>query len=347
MKQFFATACAILLTLTLITSATPLCALDLLGVMTAGSYENTELYDAPLPYRIYVPTPSSENGAETEMIYGILVYLHDEDCRGDDNVAHISDTSKTAIIGAFLNDAEVSRSYIVVAPQCPKGTTWSNGDGELLALVCDLLKNDIMQKYTVDKERILVTGISMGASAAYDLLSAQNEEGTITFSGAYLVGGEASDTSALDAYAKTAVYAFVSDSDTVTPPDSVVALGNAMQTDHAGRMFVTEYPDLGHEIWSQAYGEDILKTGFMSIGVQKEPADTAAPIETNPPASEEITTEEVADTTDAPESEPPSVVTTPGLAIPAALIAYVIMGCACILAVILLIMGLLKNNRAR
>lgn len=382
----------VLLLLFAVTAMPVSAAVDLRGVMDAHAYQNTAISEtAVLPYRVYLPdaiaaafpqsadnvvedeapvdpdaAPAGGDAAVTEPAieiprdreYGLLIWLHDEDLCGDDNVSHISNDAKNGLINAFLTTGTYAADYIILAPQCPKGETWTDNGNLYLNLLLDLVKNHIMQ-LPIDPERILIGGISMGATAGYELIEMQVDAGMpIKISAAYLVAGTTDFTITNDLEAKvfetTKVYAFLSENDTVTPPDSVRALADKVNTGYEDVQDFTYavYPELGHEIWHQAFAEQALMDAFMATNAPA-PEVTPTPIET----------EAVTDTPELPAVEEPvetlPLVTEPvtdevqtplsiaGVEITSEMIAYVIMAAACILSVILLIAGLVKNNKIR
>ena len=379
----------------LIVTAMPVtAAVDLRGIMDAHAYQNTAISEtAYLPYRIYLPdaiaaafpksadnvvwdipadenadeTPAEAEDAVTEPVedapaieiprdreYGLLIWLHDEDLCGDDNVSQISNEEKNGLMNAFLA-GNTAADYIILAPQCPIGTTWTANNNLYLSLLLDLVKNHIMQ-LPIDQNRILIGGISMGATAGYELIEMQVDAGMIPISAAYLVAGTTDFTVSSDLEAKvfetTKVYAFLSENDTVTPPDSVRNLADLVNTKYENVQDFTYavYPELGHEIWHQAFAEQALMSAFLAtnapaeepepVETETEPVDTDAPAVIEPVDTAPVETEPVTDEVQTP----PSI---GGVEITSGMIAYIIMAAACILSVVMLIMGLVKNNKVR
>ena len=386
----------VLISMLIVTAMPIMAAVDLRGVMDAHAYQNTAISEtAVLPYRIYLPdaiaavfpksadnvvvdeapvdedavpaedgdtavepapdTPAIEIPRDKE--YGLLIWLHDEDLCGDDNVSHISNDAKNGLISAFLTSGTYAADYIILAPQCPRGAAWTDNDNLYLNLLLDLVKNHIMQ-LPIDENRILLGGISMGATAGYELIGMQVDDGMIPISAAYLIAGTTDFTVNNDLEAKvfetTKVYAFLSENDTVTPPDSVRNLADKVNTgyEHVQDFTYAVYPELGHEIWHQAFAEQALMEAFLATNAPA--ADVpAVPVETEPISSETLpdviddpivtTPIETAPVTDEVQN-PPSIA---GLEISTEIISYSIMAAAGILSVVLLITGLVKNNKVR
>lgn len=382
----------VLISMLIVTAMPVTAAVDLRGIMDAHAYKNTAISEtAVLPYRIYLPDaiaagfPASadnavvieekpveavegtEDAAEDapavtppaieiprDREYGLLIWLHDEDLCGDDNVSHISNEEKNGLMNAFLA-GNTAADYIILAPQCPTGTTWTANNNLYLTLLLDLVQNHIMQ-LPIDRNRILIGGISMGATAGYELIGLQVNDGMIPISAAYLVAGTTDFTITNDLEAKvfetTKVYAFLSENDTVTPPDSVRSLADLVNTKYENVQDFTYavYPELGHEIWHQAFAEQALMSAFLAtnapaeepepVETETEPVETDAPAVIEPVDTAPVETEPVTDEVQTP----PSI---GGVEITSGMIAYIIMAAACILSVVMLIMGLVKNNKVR
>ena len=91
-------ACLLCMLLLCSLLVSPISAIDLRGAMMGESY-TPDGGDVTLPYRIYLPdgVEWSADGAytgSTDKIDTVLIWLHDEDLRGDDNTTHISDEDK-------------------------------------------------------------------------------------------------------------------------------------------------------------------------------------------------------------------------------------------------------------
>lgn len=120
-----------------------------------------------LDYRIY--SPKIEKGK----VYPVCVFLHDSTESNTNNI----DQMRVAFgdIVKFTQDNNVPA--IVIAPLCPEGKTWSDGD------VVDYLDSFIGRlannEYT-DQERIYLTGFGMGGEGVWSyVLSAPDRIATI------------------------------------------------------------------------------------------------------------------------------------------------------------------------
>ena len=360
---------SVLLLVTSLLFAFPASAVDLLGVMTAEVFAETEGEENTLRYRIYSPQTLSAQAAENGC--GILVFLHDEDCRGDDNVDHISDSAKTALLSAVLNDDTLNQSMLIIAPQCPSDSGWTSDNGRQLDLVSDLVRA-LCANMKIDASRIGIVGVSDGASGAYALLARQNDADAVVFSAAFLAAGTCVDPDAVDAYAKTKIFAVTSDDDPVTPSRSVDQFIASM--DGRDSVVYSRYTGAGHEVWVHAFTDETLVSPFLTalkpyeapaeeVPDASEAPDKAEPVGTEAPGQAEhdetpveapsqnapdggVGTQSVsgaADGNDAP-GKTASLPKIGNTEVTAPFVASVLLITACVLAAVFLFTGLFKNN---
>ena len=141
--------------------------------------------------------------------------------------------------------------FIIVAPQCPAGELWDN---EPLLQLLDRMTD----KYSVDTNRIYLTGLSMGGYGTWKLgLSHPDKFAAI----APICGGASMIDVILGTWdkkkelEKLPVWAFHGAEDGAVKPkrsrDMIAALKKA-----GGSPRYTEYEKVGHNSWEKAYGEE-------------------------------------------------------------------------------------------
>lgn len=225
-----------------------------------GQYEYRELVHRrdTLPYRILYPEnydPSRE--------YPVVFFLHGAGERGNDN-------SSQLVHGAslFLTDSLRQQfPAIVVFPQCPANSFWSNvsieprpGGGRdflfqqkgkpttAMALLLRLTKK-IIKEEAVDKNRVYVGGLSMGAMGTFEILRRQPKVFTAAFA---ICGGD--NTGNAHKYAHIPLWIFHGEKDDVVPPDhSRVLVYHLQQLGAEPRH--TFYPEANHNSWDPAFRE--------------------------------------------------------------------------------------------
>ena len=128
-----------------------------------------------LKYRILKPLNYNSNEQ-----YPVHLFLHGAGERGDDNVAQLTHGGKL-----FLKkqNREKYNSWIIF-PQCPKNDRWPNLNSDAwdkkfknkitkpnksLNLVIKLM-DQFIEKKQVDKNRVYVSGLSMGAMGTFEIL---------------------------------------------------------------------------------------------------------------------------------------------------------------------------------
>lgn len=115
-----------------------------------------------LPYRLFMP--HDYNPANK---YPVILFLHGAGEIGNDNEDQLSGINKL-----FRNNGDLAASAFVI---CPQSYEWWNLDSDkqyangTLSSALRLL-DEITNKYSCDKNRIYVTGLSMGGFATWDLL---------------------------------------------------------------------------------------------------------------------------------------------------------------------------------
>ncbi|MFC7525488.1 prolyl oligopeptidase family serine peptidase [Parapedobacter sp. GCM10030251] len=214
-----------------------------------------------LPYRILYPEHYDPEGQ-----YPVLFFLHGAGERGNDN-------EKQLVHGAslFVSDS-VRKAFpaIVVFPQCPTDSYWSNvdirsqDDGRRefyfrtagrptkgMALFLRLV-NDVLENEAVDEQRVYVGGLSMGGMGTYEALRRKRN----VFAGAFAIcGGD--HTSNVKKYAHVPLWIFHGEKDDVVPSTHSHALVAELNRLGA-RPKYTFYPEANHNSWDAAFAEPNL-----------------------------------------------------------------------------------------
>jgi len=145
---------------------------------------------------------------------------------------------------------------LVVFPQASRGYVWC--DFNLAAAAAAL--DDVEQRYNVDRDRIYVTGISMGGYGTW-LLALQQPERFAAI--VPVCGGLDRSASGLDV-AEAAQrlksipqWVFHGDADAVIPVDESRAMVHALREAGADVRY-TEYPGVQHNSWDRAYADPKL-----------------------------------------------------------------------------------------
>lgn len=191
-----------------------------------------------LPYQLYFPTGY---GIDARQTWPLILSLHGASTRGDDPAAILKGDLPSVL------EEGVEYPFIVVSPLCPKETWWSD---HLAAI--DVLLKDVCDRYTVDLNRISVTGVSMGAYGVWHLGAAYPDR----FSALVPISGGAAWFYGFPQRVRTMlhlpVWAFHGESDPIIPLREGAALVDEMKAG-GGNPKLTIIPEGGHDIWKQVY----------------------------------------------------------------------------------------------
>ena len=202
-----------------------------------------------LPYRLLKPV---NPGAKE--IFPLIIFLHGSGERGNDNIAQLKHISDLAL------DPKYRGKYpcYIIAPQCPKGQLWADYRGPIskaptmpTRLLVALI-DEIMKEYAVDPSRIYITGVSMGGFGTWDLLARFPDK----FAAAIPICGGGDEQTA-PKIKHIPLWVFHGAKDDIVSPKQSRTMVKALQ-DAGGSPGYTEYPDIEHNSWVQAYQEPHL-----------------------------------------------------------------------------------------
>lgn len=206
-----------------------------------------------LPFGIYVPKnyDCGEN-------YPLLVFLHGAGERGNDN--HLQLT--VALQRMFDDPSSPVYDSIVIAPQCPENRQWvmapfdcgnysvaETPESEELEAVCGIIRS-IIADYNVDKDRIYVTGISMGGYGTWDMLC---RHGSRIAAGMPICGG--GDPSFAKKLKFIPIRTFHGSEDGAVPVDGTRKMYAALKNAGSKAIHFTELDGMEHGIWDMVYSD--------------------------------------------------------------------------------------------
>jgi len=201
-----------------------------------------------LPYRLFVPTGCSDG-------CGLLLFLHGAGERGSDNRSQLKNDAL-----AFVEaSAQARHPTIVVYPQCPEDMQWVESSWEKPTYSVDAtpaskpmvavlsLLDHLRKEYSVDAQRILVTGLSMGGFGTWDLVL---RHPTLFAAALPLCGG--GDPTKAESIRDLPLWAFHGDQDPAVPVRASRLMIQALRK-AGGNPRYTEIAGAGHDAWTRAY----------------------------------------------------------------------------------------------
>ncbi len=207
-----------------------------------------------LRYLAFQPVDES---AKTDAGFPLLIFLHGIGERGDD-------LNRLKIYGptAILSNPERAKNwkFFTVAPQCFADSWWS-------ATQLSVMIDKVCEKYPIDKDRVYVTGLSMGGFGTWSLLAHCPEK---IAAAAPICGG--GDPNAAAKMATTPIWAFHGDKDNVVPLGMSQAMVDANKKAGNPDVKLTVYPGVGHDSWNKAYDDPALYDWLLSKRASGKPA---------------------------------------------------------------------------
>lgn len=220
-----------------------------------------------LPYRLLLP----EN-YEAAKKYPLVIFLHGSGERGSDNELQLVHGAKL-----FLSD-DVRKEYpaIVVFPQCPLKSSWSNMNASLdkdgkrtfnfqeagepskaMTLLMGLLKQ-LPDSYRIKKKQVYAGGLSMGGMGTFELVRRSPK---IFAAAIPICGGANAATAPL--LKKTNWWIFHGAKDSTVPPELSQEMYAALLKEKA-KVKLTIYPEANHNSWDSAFAEKDLLPWLFS-----------------------------------------------------------------------------------
>jgi len=218
------------------------------------------------PYTVYVP-----RNYDASRTWPVILALHGSGERGSDGVRQMQ---IGAAQGIRANPERVPA--IVVFPQAPAETRWL---GEPADAAMRALEEAIVE-FHGDRDRIYVTGLSMGGYGTYHLALAYPDRfaalvvvcgGLFPHPTTTAVQQSPLVTDANDPYGFVArslrhlpIWIFHGDADTTIPVEESRRMVEALRAAGAPDMHYTEYAGVGHNAWDRAYREPELWTWLFA-----------------------------------------------------------------------------------
>ena len=217
-----------------------------------------------LNYRILYPPDF-----DIQKKYPLVVFLHGMGERGTDNKSQLTHGSKL-----FLDSIE-NYPAVVIFPQCPPTDYWANlsrpntggrsrvftfhtdqPSNPSLGMVMNLMDKMIEENF-IDKDRVYLSGLSMGAMGVWELLWRMPEK--IAAALPICGGGPREKVSAM---INIPLWIFHGVKDDVVHPRYSIMMMKAIQS-AGGKAKISLYPNANHNSWDPAFAEpDFLQWMF-------------------------------------------------------------------------------------
>ncbi|MFZ2322510.1 MAG: prolyl oligopeptidase family serine peptidase [Ignavibacteriaceae bacterium] len=213
---------------------------------TAYSFEKEVKITLSANYLLYLP----QEYADSDKEFPLVLFLHGAGERGDD-----LEKVKIHGIPKLINEGK-EFPFIVVSPQCPENMFWST---DILSALLD----EIEANYRVDKNRIYVTGLSLGGNGTWSLALAEPHR----FAAIAPVCGW-SVLSVACTIKHLPIWVFHGAKDTVVPISASEQMVERLKSCGSNVKF-TVYPEATHDSWTETYNNEELYKWFLEQSLDK------------------------------------------------------------------------------
>ena len=202
------------------------------GGQHSHAFEQTGTKTVSCNYLLFLP----EDYGEQDKDWPLMLFLHGKGERG-------RDLQKVKVHGpSKIVEKQEDFPFIVISPQCPEGQWW-NDDLDVLINLLD----EIVEKYDVDRDRVYLTGLSMGGYGTWALAAKYPDR----FAAIAPICGGGTRIMAMGLN-KVPVWAFHGAKDKVVPLGESERMVEAINA-RGGKAKLTIYPDAGHDSWTKSY----------------------------------------------------------------------------------------------
>lgn len=192
-------------------------------------------------YLCYLPTGYAEGDA-----WPLVLFLHGSGERG----ANL-DALKREGLPKLAHEGQ-EFPFILVAPQCPPRQRW---DAEMLGALLDRVESE----RRVDRDRVYVTGISMGGSGTWRLAARYPER----FAAIVPICGRSGQTD-LRRIKDVPAWVFHGANDRVVPARESIRMVTALRL-HGSAVRFTLYAHADHDCWTETYANPQLYDWLLAI----------------------------------------------------------------------------------
>lgn len=215
-----------------------------------GADELDETKTTVVDYWLFIPTDES---AKSDDGFPLLFFMHGAGERGNDpNAVKRHGPAK------LCDDPEIAKTwrFITVSPQCKPQQFWS--PRQMMLLI-----DKICAEYPVDRNRIYVTGLSMGGFGTWGVgaIGGDKIAAIAPICGWFPPERASSITEP--------VWAFHGDADPAVNINADRAIVEAVKAAGNKDVAFTVYPGVQHDSWTQTYNNPLLYDWLLSKSLKK------------------------------------------------------------------------------
>ena len=204
--------------------------------------------DDGLDHLFFLPNEYQEH---REKEWPLILFLHGMGERGDNlELIKIHGIPK-------ISEETDTFPFIAISPQCPINHEWTDQAMQMDLIV---LLESVIDNYRVDKDKIYVTGLSMGGYGTWSLLS---ERPDLFAAAVPICGGGVPGLDIPDSIKDVPIWVFHGGKDKVVPSYESEKMVRAIE-EIGGNIKYTLYPDANHDSWTRTYENNNLYEWLLS-----------------------------------------------------------------------------------
>ena len=210
-----------------------------------------------LNYRLFKPAPpDAANGA----LPPLVIFLHGAAGLGDDNARQFNGGNEVPPLALIAPEAQQRFPCFVLAPQCPRGESWSSTGSRPAPALQRTLEalQGLQREFRIDSRRVYVVGVSMGGRGVYEALR--------RFPGVFAAAVPicaAGDADWAGKFKQVPIWCFHGGADTTVPVAYAHRMMAALRLLGASPKY-TEYAGVGHDSYRNAFREPELLPWLFS-----------------------------------------------------------------------------------
>ncbi len=217
---------------------------DELNKLTNKSLNKKAVIEVNLNYLLYLP----EDYKTSDQKFPLVIFLHGSGERGND-------LKKVKMHGPpKLIEKGKKFPFILLAPQCPDGKRWTHLLTELSILI-----DEIQSNYSIDEDRIYLTGLSMGGQGTWTLAMYAPER----FAAIAPICGWA-DTFEACKLKDLPIWVFHGAKDLIVPIHHSENMVDALKKCGSTEIKFTVYPNANHDSWTETYNNSKFYEWLLS-----------------------------------------------------------------------------------
>ncbi len=210
-----------------------------------------------LPYQLMEPVSKlhPEASGSNSKLYPLVIFLHGSGERGVDN----SSQMKNGVYAFVEKEMRQKHPCYLLVPQCPPNERWggSSRDPKLVfdekkptvqgRMVIELIEKTLQEHPDIDRNRVYITGLSMGGFGTFDVLMRRPD---LFAAGMPICGG--GDPKGVERIKDIPLWVFHGRLDEAVYPRFSWEIVEALKK-VGSKVQYTEYSTLGHNVWDVTY----------------------------------------------------------------------------------------------